>query len=99
VTMSIRILALGPLSFKVALPSESKVIGALNLHNKSLPIKDLGQAGRKRNSCFTSWLPRLHYLDTKKGWWAWFLIAPVLVACFCKREPTGWVTINYSAPP
>jgi hypothetical protein len=34
----VRILALGPLSFKAAMPSESKIICVLSFH-KSLPIK------------------------------------------------------------
>jgi hypothetical protein len=40
--MRIRVFASGPLSFKAAMPSESKVIYALSLHNKSLPIRPTG---------------------------------------------------------
>jgi hypothetical protein len=48
------------------MPSESKVICALSLHNNSLPIKATGQSGRWRNSCLTSCFPR-SYLESEEA--------------------------------
>jgi hypothetical protein len=45
--MRIRVFASGPLNFKAAMPSESKVICALSLHNKSLLVRPIGQLGIK----------------------------------------------------
>jgi hypothetical protein len=42
----VRTLVSGPLSFKAAVPPESKVLCALGLHNESLPFKAAGQSGR-----------------------------------------------------
>jgi hypothetical protein len=84
--MRIRILASDPLSFKAAIPSESKVIGSISLHNKSLP----SQAHRviREIKEFMPYFMTPKIALFRKGQWVWSPVVPVIVVCFCERGPT-----------
>jgi hypothetical protein len=63
-----------------------------------LPIRPTGKSGRQRNSCLTSWLPRLHHLAIRKGKQTQSPVAPIIVVCLLERGPTSWVTTECSVP-
>ena len=73
----------GPASFRRGYPSAENEIWAPILASRSLPNKAIGQLGKGRNSCSTSWPPVGIVKDFKMACrsgclWVWVPVPPVM---------------------